>query len=49
MRLTTNGANVNKERVDIQGLLQQVVEDANYEAEPQNKGVVLTCQRPILP
>ncbi|MCB1661391.1 MAG: HAMP domain-containing protein [Pseudomonadales bacterium] len=47
VRLTTNGANVNKERVDIQGLLQQVVEDANYEAEPQNKGVVLTASVPF--
>lgn len=41
VRLTTNGSSVNKESLDVKELVEQVVADADYEAESQHKAVRL--------
>ena len=41
VRLTTNGADIEMASLDIRGIVEQVVADANYEAESQQKQVRL--------
>lgn len=47
VRLTTNGADIEMAQLDVCGIVEQVVADANYEAESQQKQVRLIAAIPF--